>query len=35
MFPTYAQVKEFWTSYAANVQKFWTDLYKDVSKKQD
>lgn len=33
MFSSYSQVKEFWTNYAANVQKFWEDFYKDLSKK--
>jgi hypothetical protein len=33
MFPSYSQVKEFWTNYTANVQKFWEDFYKDLSKK--
>tara|TARA_R100000234_G_scaffold117927_1_gene97298 strand:- start:213 stop:320 length:108 start_codon:yes stop_codon:yes gene_type:complete len=35
MFPTYAQVKEFWTGYLKNVQVFWTDFYKDISNKKD
>ena len=33
MFPSYSQVKEFWTNYTANVKKFWEDFYKDLSKK--
>ncbi len=35
MFPTYTQVKEFWTGYLKNVQTFWTDFYKDISNKKD
>jgi hypothetical protein len=36
--PTYAQVKEFWTGYFNNVQKFYKDWAEDVKtsfKKQD
>ena len=38
-FPTYSQVKEFWSGYLGNVQKFYSDWSEDVkktfSKKQD
>jgi len=37
-FPTYAQVKEFWSGYFNNVQKFYTDWAEDVQdtfKKKD
>ena len=31
-FPTYAQVKDFWTGYFDNVQKFYSDWSEDVQK---
>ena len=31
-FPTYAQVKEFWTGYFNNVSKFMKDWQQDVMK---
>lgn len=31
-FPTYAQVKEFWTGYFNNMSKFVKDWQEDVSK---
>ena len=29
-FPTYSEVKEFWTGFYSNVNKFWNDWSDDV-----